>query len=202
MPLVPPLQQPLGQVVASHEQVPVVASHRLFEQLVHEAPPVPHCAPVSEAYGTHVLPLQQPLGHDVELHSQTPPLPPLTHSWPEAHAAHWAPLAPQELFVSLPTGSHVFPLQQPSAQEFASQTHCPVVVLHSWPDGHPAQVAPLLPQELVDSAESASQLPVPVQQPAHDPPPHVHAPLLHESPDPHALHAAPPVPHCEVDCDA
>jgi hypothetical protein len=40
-----------------------------------------------------------------------------------------------------------------------------------------------------------------VQQPGHDVPAHVHAPVLHDSPEPHALHAEPPVPHCIPDCD-
>ncbi len=70
--MVPPEQQPPGHVVLSHEQVPLVVSHRPFEQAAHVAPPVPHCAAVSEAYGTHVVPLQQPPGHEVESHTHVP----------------------------------------------------------------------------------------------------------------------------------
>ena len=49
VPLVPPLQQPLGQVLPSHEQTPVVLSQRPFPQDPHAAPPFPHCAEVSDA---------------------------------------------------------------------------------------------------------------------------------------------------------
>ncbi len=42
------VQQPFGQVFASHEHVPFVVSQRPFEQDVHAAPPVPHCDPVCE----------------------------------------------------------------------------------------------------------------------------------------------------------
>ena len=43
------------------------------------------------------------------------------------------------------------PLQQPLGHEAASQTHCPLVVLHAWPDAHAAHAAPPEPQEEVDS---------------------------------------------------
>ena len=49
VPVVPPLQQPPGHVFASHEQVPFVVSHRPAAQLVHAAPPLPHCEVDSEA---------------------------------------------------------------------------------------------------------------------------------------------------------
>jgi hypothetical protein len=48
------------------------------------------------------------------------------------------------------------------------------------------------------SFASGSHAP-PVQQPAHDPPPQLHVPFVHESPAPHEPHAAPPVPHWVVD---
>ena len=38
----PAVQQPLGQVLASHAQVPLVVSHRPLLQGEHAAPPVPH----------------------------------------------------------------------------------------------------------------------------------------------------------------
>ena len=41
---------------------------------------------------------------------------------------------------------------------------------------------------------------LPLQQPAHDDPPHVHTPLLHAWPEEHVLHAAPPVPQTDVFC--
>ncbi len=93
-------------------------------------------------------------------------------------------------------------VQQPLGHEVASHTHCPVVLLHSWPLGQAEQVAPPAPHDVFDSLESASQVPPPMQQPAHPPLPHEHAPLAHVSPVPQALQAAPPVPHWEADCDA
>ncbi len=93
----------------------------------------------------------------------------------------------------------MFPLQQPFGHEVASQTHWPVLVLHSWPVAHAAHAAPPAPHEVFDSLESGSHVVPPLQQPAHEPPPHEHVPFEHESPVPHALHAAPPVPHEELD---
>jgi hypothetical protein len=46
---------------------------------------------------------------------------------------------------------HVLPLQHPVGHEAASQRQCPVVVLHSCPDEHAAQLAPAAPHELLDS---------------------------------------------------
>jgi hypothetical protein len=45
VPLIPPLQQPSGQELASHEQVPLLLSQRPFGQGPHAAPPVPHVVP-------------------------------------------------------------------------------------------------------------------------------------------------------------
>lgn len=75
-PLAPPTQQPLGQVVLSQEQVPLVVSQSPFAQLEHALPPLPHCAADSEPSRTQVFPLQQPLGHDVASQTHEPP----THS--------------------------------------------------------------------------------------------------------------------------
>ncbi len=72
MPVAPPLQQPLGHVVASHEQVPLVVSHRPLPHEVQAAPPAPHCDVDSEEYATHVAPLQQPLGQELALHTHAP----------------------------------------------------------------------------------------------------------------------------------
>ncbi len=38
-----------------------------------------------------------------------------------------------------------------------------------------------------------------LQQPEHDPPLQLHTPFEQALPELHALHAAPPVPHCELD---
>jgi hypothetical protein len=146
------------------------------------------------------LPLQQPLEQEVALHTHWPLL--VLQAWPDAQEAQLAPFVPQELYDSAAQASHVpSDLQQPLGHEVASQTHCPVVLLHSWPDGHAAHVAPLAPHEVFDSLESASHVP-PVQHPAHDAPPHAHAPVTHACPELHALHDAPPVPHSELVCEA
>jgi hypothetical protein len=42
VPVAPPLQQPFGQVLASHEQVPLVVSHRPLAHAAQATPPVPH----------------------------------------------------------------------------------------------------------------------------------------------------------------
>jgi hypothetical protein len=44
VPVAPPLQQPFGHVLASHEQRPSVVSQTPFAQVAHAAPPTPHCA--------------------------------------------------------------------------------------------------------------------------------------------------------------
>ncbi len=49
MPLAPPLQQPLGHVVASQEQLPFVVSQMPLAQFAQAAPAVPHWAADSEA---------------------------------------------------------------------------------------------------------------------------------------------------------
>jgi hypothetical protein len=162
---------------------------------------VPHAEGDSEEYGTHAFPLQQPLGH--ELASQTHCPVDVLHSWPVPQAPQVAPFAPQEPLDSEAYASHVpLEVQHPLGHEVASHWQAPVLVLHSWPEGHTEHVAPLLPHDPVDSLVSASQAPPPPQHPAHAPPPQVHAPLVHESPAPHALHEAPLVPHWDDDCDA
>ena len=109
---------------------------------------------------------------------------------------------PQEAFDSTEYASHVpLEVQHPAGHELASQTHWPLP-LHSCPAGHAAHVRPPFPQEEFDSPDSGSQEPVPVQQPAHAPPPHVHAPFEQALPAPHALQAPPAVPHWEADCEA
>ncbi len=93
VPVLPPLQHPLGHVAASHLQEPFVVSQRLFAQAVQAAPPVPHSELDSDAYGVHVLPLQQPLGHEAA--SQTH-VPLALHAWPVAQAPQEAPPVPQD----------------------------------------------------------------------------------------------------------
>jgi hypothetical protein len=66
------LQQPLGHVVASHEQVPLVVSQRPLLHEVHAAPPAPQSDVDSEEYATQVAPLQQPFGQELGLHTHAP----------------------------------------------------------------------------------------------------------------------------------
>lgn len=114
----------------------------------------------------------------------------------------FAPPVPQDVADWPEYGTQTPPLQQPLGHEVASQTHCPVVLLHSWPVGHIAQVAPFEPHDVFDSPDSGSHV-LPLQQPAQDPPPpQLHTPFVHASPLPHPAHAAPPVPHSVCDCMA
>lgn len=62
VPLVPPLQHPLGHVSALHEHRPLVVSQRLFAQGAHAMPREPQSAADCEDGWTHVLPLQHPVG--------------------------------------------------------------------------------------------------------------------------------------------
>jgi hypothetical protein len=119
----------------------------------------------------HEMPAQQPFGHDVELHTQPPPV--RLHVCPVPQAAHPAPPVPHEPFDCDEGASHVLPLQQPAGHELALHTHWPVVVSHTWPLPHALHVAPPAPHEPLFSFASASH-PVPLQQPAHVPPPQLH----------------------------
>ncbi len=74
----------------------------------------------------------------------------------------------------------MFPLQQPFGHETASQTHWPVVLLHSCPDGHAAHAAPPVPHVPFDSEPYETHV-LPLQQPfGHEVALHTHCPpLLH-----------------------
>jgi hypothetical protein len=96
----------------------------------------------------------------------------------------------------------VLPLQQPLGHVVLLQTQTPE--LHSWPEPHAEQLAPAVPQEPFDWEPNATQV-VPLQQPlGHEVASQTQVPfdLLHSSPEPHASHAAPPVPHEPFDSDA
>jgi len=174
------LQQPFGHVFASQVQVPLDLSHTPFAQDAHAAPPVPHEDADSELHASHVPvapPLQHPVGQEVESQTHTPLF--LLHSSPVPHAPQLAPAVPHEALDSDAHASHVPvepPLQQPCGHEVASQTHWPVAMLHSLPDGHAPHATPPAPHEVLLSLESASH-DVPLQQPAHAAPPHEHTPL-------------------------
>ena len=90
----PDEQQPLGQVSASQEQLPLVVSHSPFEHDVHAAPPFPHWLGDCAEKATQALPLQQPLGHDVASQTHCPFL----HSCPAPHPPQVAPAVPHEPF--------------------------------------------------------------------------------------------------------
>ena len=83
--------------------------------------------------------------------------------------------------------------QQPLGHEFTSQTHSPVVGLHSWPGAHAPHATPLAPQAPFDSLPMGSQV-VPLQQPLQAPPPQVHTPPEHACPEAQVPHALPLVP--------
>jgi hypothetical protein len=110
---------------------------------------------------------------------------------------------PQELLDSDAYGSQApAAVQQPIGHDVALHTHCPEDVLHVCPEGQATHVTPLLPQDELDSIDSLSQLPPPppgVQQPLHPVKPQEHVPLLQFWNEPHAPHAAPPVPHSAFD---
>jgi hypothetical protein len=169
-------------------------------QAPHAAPPVPHEAFDSEAYGSHApFAVQQPFGHDVPLQVHCP----LLHTWPAAHAVQAAPAVPHEWLAWEANASHVpAAVQHPLGHEIASHTHWPVVLLHSWPVGHATHAAPPVPHDMLDSEPYASHVLPGVQQPlAHCAPPQVHAPEAHDSPEAHAAQAAPPAPHEADDCE-
>jgi hypothetical protein len=203
-PPVPPLQQPFGQDVSSQTHVPLPLLHSSPDaHAAHFAPPVPHEPLDSDAYPSQTPPaVQQPLGQDVPSQTHWPL--PVLHSCPDAHPAQVAPPVPHDPFDSDAYGSHVPllpPLQHPFGHDVPSQTHCPLPVLHSRPDEHALQVAPAEPHDELVSLPSGTHI-EPLQQPEHDPPPHVHVPLEQACPLPHGLQAAPPVPHSEVDSEA
>jgi hypothetical protein len=66
------------------------------------------------------LAVQQPLGQVVASQAHAPLV--VSHS-PLAHAPHAAPPVPHCELVCEAYGTHAFPLQQPLAQDVASQTH-------------------------------------------------------------------------------
>jgi hypothetical protein len=74
VPLMPPLQQPFGQVFESQAQSPSVLSQRPLLQAAQAAPPDPHREADCAETSTHVSPLQQPNGHEVASQTHLPML--------------------------------------------------------------------------------------------------------------------------------
>jgi hypothetical protein len=67
-----------------------------------------------------------------------------------AHAVQPAPPVPHWAADCEEYATHVLPLQQPFGHDWASQTHCPLVVLHACPDGQAMHATPPEPHvELV-----------------------------------------------------
>jgi hypothetical protein len=124
-----------------------------------------------------VLPLQQPLGHEVASQTHWPLL--LSHSCPAPHAAHIAPPAPQEVFDSLPSGSHVVPLQQPLQAE-PPQVHVPEE--HSSPAAHAPHAAPPVPHVAADCDPYGTHCPPGSQHPlGHERASQTHVPVALQS---------------------
>jgi hypothetical protein len=98
VPLVPPLQQPAGQVLASQEHTPAVVSQSPFAQEPQAAPLLPHCEGDCDEYVTHVVPLQQPFAHDVASQTHLPVA--RLHSCPDPQAPQVAPPVPHDVFDS------------------------------------------------------------------------------------------------------
>ena len=91
------------------------------------------------------MPLLQQPGHPPLPHAQVP----LVHAPPFEHAAHAAPPVPHWVVDCEPMATQVLPLQQPPAQDVASQTQTPEA-LHSWPVPQAPHETPAAPQEAVD----------------------------------------------------
>jgi len=122
----------------------------------------------------------------------------------EPHGEHVAPAVPHEVSPSDAHGSQVPfapPLQQPFGHEVASHTHWPLFLSHSRPLLQAAQVAPLAPQT-APSLVRGVHVPVVVQQPLQEPPPHAQTPLVQASPPAHGWQDPPLVPHDRGPCPA
>jgi hypothetical protein len=126
---------------------------------------------------------------------------PAPQTRPGPHDTHAEPSWPQAL--SLVAAMQVLPLQHPlqvDALHAVPPTHAPPEQVA--PDWQAPQLTPFKPQLVVVCDEGGRHVP-PEQQPAQLKKSHpvtaVHAPLLHESPVPHALQAAPALPHRPVD---
>ena len=101
----------------------------------------------------------------------------LLHSSPAAQAAQAAPPLPQELFDSDAYGTQVEPAQHPFAQATPPQLHCPVLVLHPWPETQAAQAAPPVPHAPWSCNANGTQID-PLQQPPGQDARHTHCPAL------------------------
>jgi hypothetical protein len=215
---VPTQARPAGQgaPVEPHTHLSLDVSQRLVAvvaaQLTHAWPIAPQWVSPS---AVQVAPTQQPLGQSVELQpEQRPPeqVPPAPQFWQvlpfEPHAVAVVPPARLHTPLALVEKSqqpvahdagvhlHVPPTQARFAPHAAPPPHLQTPaaqlsaesVLHAWHLPPFTDGAPQLTKSLVD----ASQMPLDVQQPAHDVVSQTHAPLTQRVP---AAHGPPEAPH-------
>jgi hypothetical protein len=193
------VQQPFGHDVALQTHAPALLQVWPAGQVPHIAPPVPHDEPDCAGYSSHLpVEVQQPPGQVLASQVQAPLV--VSHR-PLTHAPQAAPAAPHSVPDCEAYGTQVLPLQQPFGHEVASHTQVPLAVLHSWPAPHGAQALPPVPHDVVDSDAQGWHVPLDVQQPSgHDFASHTQVPLgLQSCPAGQAEHAAPAVPHDELD---
>jgi hypothetical protein len=105
--------------------------------------------------------VQQPFGHVVASQEQAPVV--VSHS-PAAQVVQAAPWAPQSRADSEAYGTHVAPLQHPLGHDAGLHPHVPLLVLQYWPPAHAAQMAPPLPQDVLDCEPFGTHV-LPLQQP-------------------------------------
>ena len=99
------------------------------------------------------------------------------------------------MFDSPVSTSQVVPLQQPVQEVVPPQEHTPAE--HESPDPQAAHATPLVPHWVADCEDCETHA-LPLQHPVgHEVASHTHLPVIvsHSCPVPHALQAAPPVPH-------
>ena len=136
-------QQPFGHDVALQTHAPCALQVWLVPHATHWPPLAPHA--VADAV-THWPFWQQPEQLVVpQLHA--PPL----QVWPVEHASQALPPEPHVVADCADWAmQRCWASQHPFGQVVASQTHFPAVVSQVWPLAHAAQVAPAVPQAVVD----------------------------------------------------
>jgi len=163
VPVGPPLQQPLGQVLASHTHWPLPLQSRPGAHAAHAAPFAPQEVADSAVGTSHVLPGVQQPGHDVPPHEHDP----FVHGSPFTHAAHAPPPVPHWADVCEENGTHPpVALQQPLGQDVGLHRHCPLLVSHATPAAHAAQAAPPMPHSFDDCEACETHWPFAVQHPS------------------------------------
>jgi len=144
--------------------------------------------------------VQQPVGHDVPSQTHCPLV---LHSWPEGHAPHITPPAPQDELDSLVGSSHVSLAVQHPGHDSPAHVQAPFV--HPSPTWHMPQAPPPMPHSVPDWAAMSTHVPSELQQPPeHEVGLQAHFPVLvsQVSPVGHPTQLSPPTPHCFPDCEA